>query len=377
LTALSPASSPEDELTDQVRDAVEIALTRGLRLAVTLDGGLVPDMQAMLDELGIWGVPLLGGTFPRVQIDAGPWLILPDRAPLDPVAAMDLAVGAPETDPDARSDALARAALEAMDAGDETGGGLFGAVSIMPKDDAETHYALALLIERHAHLGPVFWALPAGNFAADGAVDECAETLCRHLRGLNLIRLARRPRPRHPVVEGYEEVGFRHADGQVLAALVPLLRPEQIARMLGAAQALFAVVPDLSDLPDGAASHVIHVDPPSPEDIEMKLFEADAPLTLDARQVDLLEDARAAPLDAAIARHLTQADPAVAEMPPEHVGERVRDLRRGVIARTPLRADRHVIDLVEIVWHHDVRVLDRPDVVATLDRPGWSQEKNA
>lgn len=177
------------------------ALVNGLPAADWLPGDRGYDANWFREALIEKGIrPLLGGTLPRVQIDAGPWMILPDRAPLDPIAVADLAAGIPEADPDARSDALAKAALDAMDVGDETGGGLFGGVSIMPNDDDATHYALALLIERHAQLGPVFWALSADNCAADGAVDEDAETLRRHLRGLNLICLARRPRDRKSVV---------------------------------------------------------------------------------------------------------------------------------------------------------------------------------
>ncbi|WP_179381613.1 hypothetical protein [Jannaschia marina] len=215
--------------------------------------------------------------------------------------------------------------------------------------------ALDRLMTAHLEHAPVLHAFPDG---AD------ADAVRRHLRGLNLIRLARRPRPRHPDVSGTEEVTFRHADGRVLAALAPILRPDQTARLLGPALGLLTVDPD------AGAEGLVTMVPPDTE-----VIVSSDPITLDAAQVDALEDARAAPLDARLSDYAAAHIPGAAAMPPEVRLDRARTLRCVVYDRTTFRADAHVRDLMEIIWHHGPDVLDRDDVRQITARPGWSQER--
>lgn len=207
---------------------------------------------------------------------------------------------------------------------------------------------VASLLERHADIAPVIWAFPA---------DTDDATIRRHLRNLNIIRVARRPRPRDPAPTGEEEVAFRHADGRIIASLLPLLRPSQIARLLGPASAFIPVT----------AHEVIAIqNDGTPAEAPGK------PLSLDAAQVDQFEEPRYAPLDAAILAVLKR-DHGVMENAAARL--RIRDLRHLVLAHTGFRADQHICDLVEVCWHHGPEVLHRSDVVAVLTRAGWSQER--
>ncbi|WP_179381614.1 hypothetical protein [Jannaschia marina] len=105
------ASPPPSDLQAAVDAAIAHALDAGLRLVVTLDGGRIPSMSDMLEELDLWGAPLLGGSLTRQQVEAGPWMIVPDLAPQRrPAPAFD-----PDVDPEIVAAALAddmRRALE-------------------------------------------------------------------------------------------------------------------------------------------------------------------------------------------------------------------------------------------------------------------------
>ncbi|MBM2575334.1 hypothetical protein JQC91_03365 [Jannaschia sp. Os4] len=333
--------TPPPALLRDAASAVEAALGGGHRLVATLDGALLEDVGEALDALGIHGRPLMSDTMPRAQRDAGPWMVLPDRATADPMAGVPT-----DDDPERMAAALAEAAARAAERDEDSP--LFAPPRPVAVDARTARQAWSGLLERHADAGPVIWAFPGGTDTA---------TIRRHLRGLNLIRLARRPRPRHPNPTGEEEVAFRHADARVVAALVPLLRPAQVARLLGPAAAALAVAPD------GVFSIVASQD---------GLAAPEGPLALDAAQVDLLEEPRFAPLDAAILRTVVADHGAVDD---DATAARVRHLRRTAVERTAFRADQHLCDLVEVMWRHGAEILDRPDVAALLGRKGWSQER--
>ncbi|KIC48005.1 hypothetical protein [Tateyamaria sp. ANG-S1] len=358
---------------DELAAAVEGALADGNRLAVALDGALFADISASLEDLDIWGTPLWGGSLPRAQVDAGPWMAFPDRRPVNAVDGLPKAPENIAADPEAHAAFLADAASQLADSESRPADGVFGAAGIAARDAQDTRAVLSALIENCVPFSPVFWVLPPRKTFVDGDIDTDVSTLRRHLRSLNLILLARRPRPRHPDASGQEEVAFRHADGRAMAVVASLLRPDQNARLLGPAVSMFAVVPDGAICHDGTLSHVVRLDrEPTAEDNSQDGLQ---PLSLDPQQVDALGDARASELDVAIARHLSRAYPEINEMAAQDVRRRASELRRIATSRTAFRADQHIADLVEILWHYGASILQRPDIKVCLSRKDWSQER--
>ncbi|KPF71041.1 hypothetical protein IP69_08155 [Bosea sp. AAP35] len=106
--------------------------------------------------------------------------------------------------------------LEAGDAAAVSSGPFL--ISLSRADDIDRLRAM-----NAGRAAPVFWSWPSGEPA-----------LFRHLRTLNLVEIPDRQRET-PDAPAYEAVVFRHWDTVVLGAMMPLLRPGQMARLLGAA----------------------------------------------------------------------------------------------------------------------------------------------
>lgn len=81
-----------------------------------------------------------------------------------------------------------------------------------------------LFVFNGARRSPVFWSWPTGEAA-----------LYRHLRTLNLAEIPNESRASEDA-PAYEAVIFRHWDPVVLGQMLPLLRPGQVSRFLGAGQ---------------------------------------------------------------------------------------------------------------------------------------------
>lgn len=83
----------------------------------------------------------------------------------------------------------------------------------------------------------VFWSWPGDQ-----------DSIFKHLRGLNMVQIPRTapvpPDVDPATLEPFETVFFRHADPNVMVALLPLLSDAQMSRLLGQAQGL---VVDASD----------------------------------------------------------------------------------------------------------------------------------
>ena len=152
----------------------------------------------------------------------------------------------------------------------------------------------------------VFWAWPDGP----GAFEQ----LHHHLRTINLVDVPRamledRPDPdmaepdhSHAALAktAWETVTFRHADPRVLNLLLPLLRPEQIARFLGEGLAL---VLEQTNSPPRILSRPTNL-PQAPR----------GRLQISADQYAELSGSRAGELAHTVAGYLRQNAPAAAAM---------------------------------------------------------------
>lgn len=99
-------------------------------------------------------------------------------------------------------------------------------------DDTAIDNVVAFVGDRPA---AVFWSWPDGE-----------DALYRHLRKLNRVEIPLDTGAYGP--EEFEPVLFRHADPNVLAAVLPILELEQFGELLGAARGLVMVAPDLGGL---------------------------------------------------------------------------------------------------------------------------------
>lgn len=141
----------------------------------------------------------------------------------------------------------------------------------------------------------VFWECPGGE-----------ETLYRHLRGINMVRLPQ-PQP-HSRDDPYETVLFRHADANVMAQVMSALEGQQFARVFGpAVTILFA---PSGEWADGASFFIV----PRPDDLPLA---KPGLLQLEEEQLDAVSGARVQRSMRETANYLRRAlPPQLKDMPP-------------------------------------------------------------
>lgn len=193
-----------------------------------VDGALFEDCAERLQRAGLAHRSLYRRTAPPDLTAVGPYLVdLAHR----PVSADSAAIEPPpETgDPNELADRMAAEALAAYEAGDETGGGAFtDPFAPVPADPNATIAALLGVIGDAPH-GAVFWI---------GGPELTEPALWRHVRTLNRILVPSRFVPKEEPTDEPVSVVFRHADGNVLAEILPVLTERQFARILGPADAI-------------------------------------------------------------------------------------------------------------------------------------------
>ena len=164
----------------------------------------------------------------------------------------------------------------------EAGSGAAGPHLLPALGDAQVTAIESVVGDR---LACVWWLWP------DEGDAETA--LYRHLRALNMIEIPRDRFDAEPGERrrGYETVLFRHADPKVLATLLPVLEPEQKARLFGKAK---AIRPGAGML----------VDPPPDDAVSPR-----GRLRLSHAQYETIVRGRATPLHEQVALYLRRATP--------------------------------------------------------------------
>jgi len=144
--------------------------------------------------------------------------------------------------------------------------------------------------------GCVWWIVPDRRGAGDA--------MRRHLRGLNMVEI---PHRRFDAAKnqghraGYEAVLFRHADGNVMACVLPVLEPAQLSRLFGGATKIIVNAPRY---PMESSQTVRATARPATL--------PDAPrglLRLDEEQYEAIAEARLIALRPAVDRYLRRATP--------------------------------------------------------------------
>ena len=241
-------------------DLLRIASEPQRRLYAVLDGALFEDLPGRLARDGLDYRSLYVGVDDASLVAAGPWLV-------DPTATVPSNLGLNEPDdPSSRNSSdeelvaeaagLAARMRAALEAGDESGAGMLP-VAATPDRLAARIATLTDMLAGRPNAG-VFWI---------GGADLTSDRMWRHARSLNRIMIPRQHadeawdtptveesgvHPTDPVSASqaagardpsHVDVMFRHADGNVLAEIMPHLTEHQFARVLGPADAVMFVAP--------------------------------------------------------------------------------------------------------------------------------------
>jgi hypothetical protein len=202
------------------------------RVFALADGARFDDLPGALTEAGISGRSLYQNVQDAELVRAGPWLIDPYRLT------------------DAGMNAWGGFPFEAQ-AGDEgfIAADTRSALSELPHPasfdgaapEADPARQLDALIQLVGDApAAVFWI---------GGAGLSEPVLWRHLRTLNMVLIPKEydapdTLPRGEGEETHDALMFRHADGNVLAEVLPVLDPAQFSRIFGPAKALMFLAPD-------------------------------------------------------------------------------------------------------------------------------------
>ncbi|UXT51854.1 hypothetical protein FY136_21785 [Agrobacterium tumefaciens] len=236
----------------------ELASDPNLRVFAVMDGAFFQNVSADLRDASLTSRALYFHSGNQAVVIGGPWLINPyqHNTAVDPQPPAWTAISEEErTSGKSDSEIYADRMQAALDAGDETGGGMLSV------DDVENVSATIARLEAILRIadgkpGLVFWI-------GDASLTE--DILFSHLRRLNRIlvpndsigdeatdELLEAAADAEEILvakqnDAYELVVFRHADANVMAQVFPALNEVQAARLFGPChQLLFAPDPDWS-----------------------------------------------------------------------------------------------------------------------------------
>jgi Domain of unknown function (DUF4123) len=211
------------------------------RVYALMDGARFDDLPGMLTTAGLSHRSLYRNVQDAELVRAGPWLVDPYRLP-DP--AVNAWGGLPVSD--------AAATLHTDEVAADTEAALHDGVS---SEDYATSFPAASgnpdPIQQLELIAGIAGDSPAAVFwIGDSELTEAR--LWRHLRTLNMVLIPKGygeedPPPSGEDDETHEAVMFRHADGNVLAEVLPVLDAAQFARVFGPAQALMFLAPEHPD----------------------------------------------------------------------------------------------------------------------------------
>jgi hypothetical protein len=221
------------------------------RVFAVLDGAQFDDVSAELAAADIAHRSLYINVEDEELVDAGPWLVDFYHKPASQTATEeDLSsdeVDGPDTSDEALN-AQADILADEMRAALEQGADPFES---SPSDDhaptadiaLQVDALLAIVADRPA---AVFWV-------GDASLSE--ERLWKHTRSINRVMIPRAfagddeddSSIDDPAASAHVDVMFRHADGNVLAEVLPVLDAAQFARLYGPAKGLMFIAPDHPD----------------------------------------------------------------------------------------------------------------------------------
>lgn len=236
----------------------KLACDPDLRIFAVMDGAFFQNVNANLRDAGLASRALYLHRGNQAVVIGGPWLINPyqHNTAVDPQPPAWTAISEEEracgkSDSEIYADRM----QAALDAGDESGGGMLSV------DDVENVSGTIARLEAILRIadgkpGLVFWI-------GDASLTE--DVLFSHLRRLNKIlvpndsiddevtdELLEAAADAEEILvakenDAYELVVFRHADANVMAQVFPALNEVQAARLFGPChQLLFAPDPDWS-----------------------------------------------------------------------------------------------------------------------------------
>jgi hypothetical protein len=227
--------------TALIADVRRIASDAARRVFVLVDGARFDDLPSALSAAGIAHRSLYRNVQDAELVRAGPWLVDPYRQ-LDP--ARNAWGGLPSEVEVGEEDVIAADARAAMNeplASADLDGGARAA-----DPGAQLEAVIQLIGDAPASM---FWI-------GDSSMTEPA--LWRHLRTLNMVLIPKEYDapdivPPADGEEALEAMMFRHADGNVMAEVLPVLDASQFSRIFGPAKALMFLAPD-HPAPDGSPS---------------------------------------------------------------------------------------------------------------------------
>jgi hypothetical protein len=220
----------------QLLDALaRIAVAPAKRVFALMDGARFDDLPGMLAAAGLSYRSLYRNVQDAELVRAGPWLVDPYRNPDQSLNAWG---GYPADGAMVGKDPVTADTEAALNAGD-------GEVSQEMRSQAAASTNPIQHLERIVSISE---NLPAAVFwIGDAGLTET--NLWRHLRTLNMALIPKgygEDEPQH-VEEGdetHDALMFRHADGNVLAEVLPVLDAAQFSRIFGPANALLFLAPD-------------------------------------------------------------------------------------------------------------------------------------
>jgi hypothetical protein len=218
---------------------LELAVDPARRLYALLDGARFDDLPGMLTAAGVSHRSLYRNVQDAELVRAGPWLVDPYRKPDPGINAWGglPPMGSRSTPSEDFVAADTKAALsETLIGGDDASNLDADIGDVDPK--AQVELTAGIVGDLPA---AVFWI---------GSAELTEARLWHHLRTLNMVLIPRGYGEEDftpPVEQGgetHEAVMFRHADGNVLAEVLPVLNAAQFSRVFGPARALLFSAPD-------------------------------------------------------------------------------------------------------------------------------------
>jgi hypothetical protein len=208
------------------------------RVYVLMDGARFDDLPGMLAAGGLYHRSLYRNVQDAELVRAGPWLVDPYRD-CDPTLNVWGGLPPPGDNGAEAQDAVAgdiEAALKESVSSDDY-------LASFPAESGNSDPIKHLeLIAGMAGESPasVFWI-------GDASLTEAS--LWRHLRTLNMALIPKGygeddPPPLETGAETHDALMFRHADGNVLAEVLPVLDAAQFSRVFGPAKVLMFLAPD-------------------------------------------------------------------------------------------------------------------------------------
>jgi Domain of unknown function (DUF4123) len=261
---------PQQSLLDAV---LQVASDPARRIYAVMDGAQFDNLPAELASFDLAHRSLYRNVQDIELVKAGPWLIDPYHQP-DPMA--NVWGGLPFA-----GDITPAVAVDAEDALSER--------DMASLDESAFHgmssttdpaVQLEKVIQLTGHLpAAVFWA-------GDNSLSE--PVLWRHLRTINMVLLPQEQpigKAAQRGMDAYDAFLFRHADGNVLAEVLPFLDASQFSRVFGPAREIVFLAPEHPSVSSGSP-------------LRRAIFPLEAPLApagllkLSQPQIDGIEDIR-------------------------------------------------------------------------------------